>query len=117
MTKHTDISTEISDGHESLFSEISTDGSFESSDSDISKDDFLFDHVGELEYKVEEIKSMEFSDDNKSNSNEEENDVNSSKQENIDWFKSSHYTVMPTSIECKCCKKLKDIELWQIISF
>ena len=42
---------EISDGRERLFSEISTDGSFESGDFDISKDDFLFGHVGEPEYK------------------------------------------------------------------
>ena len=108
---------EISDGHECLFSEISTDGSFESGDSDISKDDFLFDHIGEPEYKAEELKSMEFPDDNKSNSNKEENDVNSSKQKNLDWFKSSHCTIMPISIECKCCKELKDIDLWHIISF
>ena len=40
MTKHIDTLMEISDGHESLFSEISTDGSFESGDSDVSKDDF-----------------------------------------------------------------------------
>ena len=56
MTKHIDTLMEISDGHESLFSEVSTDGSFESGDSDVSKDDFLFDHVGEPEYKAEELK-------------------------------------------------------------
>ena len=34
---------------------------------------------------------MDFPDDNRSNSDEEENDVNSSEQENFNWFKSSHY--------------------------
>ena len=70
----TQFAMEISDGRESLSSEINTDGSFHSGDSDISKDDFLFGYVGEPEYKQEELKSMEFSDDDKSNSDEEEND-------------------------------------------
>ena len=54
---------------------------------------------------------MEFLDDNKSNSKDEENDVNSSKQENLNWFKSLHCTVMPTSTECICCKEMKDLDL------
>ena len=107
---------DISDGRESLFSKISTDGSFEGGDPNISKDDFLFGHVGESEYKNKELKSTEFPHDNKSNSDEEENDVNSRKLENIDWCKSSHCTVMPTSIECKLCKELKDLNFCQIIS-
>ena len=54
---------------------------------------------------------MEFPDDNRSNSDDEENDVNSSKQENLNWFKSSHCTVMPTSTEFICCKEMKDLDL------
>ena len=57
---------------------------------------------------------MEFKVDNRSNSDEEENAVNSSKQKNLNWFKSSHCTVMPTSIECICCKKLKELDLLQM---
>ena len=57
---------------------------------------------------------MEFPDDNRSNSDDEENDVNSSKQENLNWFKSSHCTVMSTSIECICCKEMKDLDLLQM---
>ena len=57
---------------------------------------------------------MDFPDDNRSNSDEEENDVNSSKQENLNWFKSSHRTVMPTSIECICCKEMKGLDLLQM---
>ena len=57
---------------------------------------------------------MEFPDDNRSNSDDEENDVNSIKQENLNWFKSSHSTVMPTSIECMYCKEMKDIDLLQM---
>lgn len=50
---------EISDGSESLSSKINTDGSFESGDSNISKDDFSFGYATEAEYKEEELKSME----------------------------------------------------------
>ena len=57
---------------------------------------------------------MEFPDDNKSNSDEEENDVKSSKQGTLNWFKSSNCTVMPTSIEYICCKELKDLDLLQM---
>ena len=71
---------EISDGRESLSPEINTDSSFESGYSDISKVDFSFGSAGKPEYKEEELKSMESSDDNKVNSNEEENDQNSSRQ-------------------------------------
>ena len=51
--------------------------------------------------------------DNKSNSDEVTskwsegsamNEQNFSNQENIDWCKSSHCAVMPTYIDCKCCK-------------
>ena len=106
----TQFAMQISDGHKSLSSEISTDGSFESGDSDISEDDFLFGYVEELEYKKEELKSMELSDDNKSNSDEKENDLNSSRQENFYSSKSSHYNVMTTFIKCKCCKELEMLE-------
>ena len=57
---------------------------------------------------------MEFPDDKRSDSDDEENDANSSKQENLNWFKSSHGTVMPTSIECICCKEMKDLDLLQM---
>ena len=53
--------------------------SFKSGDFDISKDDFSFDYVREPGYK-EELKLKELLDDNKSNNNEEGNDVNSSRQ-------------------------------------
>ena len=53
---------EISDGSKSLSSEINTDGSSGSYDSDVNKDDFSCGYVGELEYNKEELKSMEFSD-------------------------------------------------------
>ena len=61
-----------------LSSQINTEGSFESDDSDISKDEFSFRYVGELECKDKKLKSMEFSNDNKSNSDDKENGLNSS---------------------------------------
>ena len=71
---------EISVWRESLSSEIIVDGSFESGDSDISKDNFSFGYATEAEYKEEELKSMESSDNNKRNSDEEENYLNSAGQ-------------------------------------
>ena len=44
---------EISDGNESLSSELNTDGSSGSSDSDIAKDDFWCGDVGEPKYNEE----------------------------------------------------------------
>lgn len=58
----TQLVIEISDECESLSSEINTDDSFESGDSDITKDDFSCGYIGEPEYN-EELKSKEFSDD------------------------------------------------------
>ena len=53
---------EIPDGSKSLSSEINTDGSSGSYDSDVTKDDFSCGYVGELKYKNDELKSMKFSD-------------------------------------------------------
>ena len=78
---------EISDRSESLFFETNTNG----------------------RYNEEQLKSMEFSDDTKSNSDEEETDLNSNRQENLHWFKCSRCTIMPTFIEGKCCKEFKDL--------
>ena len=106
----THLATEIFDERESLSSEINTDGSFESCDFDISKNDFFFGCAGELEYKEEELKWMISSDDDKSYSDEKENDLIS-----IRANPSLHCTVLSTCKECKCCKELKDLDLWRII--
>ena len=53
---------EISDGSESLSTEVNTDGSSESCNSYITKDYFSCGYVGKPEYDQEELKSMEFSD-------------------------------------------------------
>ena len=100
---------EISDGIESISSEINTDGSSESGDSDITKDDFSCGYVREPEYNEVELKSIKFSDDTKTTREEEETDPNSSRRESLHWCKCSHCTVMPTFIECKCCKEFKDL--------
>ena len=109
QNKLTQLTAEISDESESISSEENTDGRFESGDFDISKDDFLCGYAGEPEYNKEELKSMEFSDDTKRDSNEEETDLNPSRQENLHWCKCSDCTVMPTFIECRCCKKFKNL--------
>ena len=71
---------------------------------------FFFGCAGELEYKEEELKWMISSDDDKSYSDEKENDLIS-----IRANPSLHCTVLSTCKECKCCKELKDLDLWQII--
>ena len=58
----------------------------------VIKDDFSFGYVRELEYKEKELKSIEFSDDSISSSNEEENDLNSCGQENLHLCKSLQCT-------------------------
>ena len=57
------------------------------------KDDFSFGYVREPEYKEKELKLIEFSYDSRSNSNEQENDLICSRQENLNWCKSFHCTV------------------------
>ena len=52
---------------------------------------------------------MQFSDDTKSNSDEEETDLNSSRQENLHWCKCSICTVVPAFIKCKSCKEFKGL--------
>ena len=108
------LTMEISDGSESLSSEVNTGGSSESCNSDITKDYFSCSYIGEPEYDQEELKSMEFSDDTKTNSDEEETDLNPSRQQNLYWCKCSQCTVMSTFIECNCCK---DSRIYQMISF
>ena len=54
----------ISDGSESYLStEINTNGSSKSDDSNINKDNFSCGYVGGREYNKDELNSMEFSDD------------------------------------------------------
>ena len=60
---------------------------------------------------------MEFSDDNKTNIDEEETDLNSSRQENLHWRKCLHCNVMPTFIESKCCTSVASKDLLLKINF
>lgn len=62
-------------------------------------------YVGESEYNEEELKLIEFSDDTKTNSDEEKTNLNSSRAENLYW----RFSAMPTFIECKCRKEFKDL--------
>lgn len=105
----TKLMMEISDGSESLSSKINTDGSFESGDSNISKDDLSSGYVWEPEYNEEELKFMQFSNDTKRNINEEKTDLNPSRQENLDLCECWYFTVTLTFIECKCCREFKDL--------
>ena len=52
----------------------------------------------------EELKSRTFSSDSENENNDREDDeLNSSRQENLYWCKCTHCTVMPIFIQCRCC--------------
>ena len=53
---------------------------------------YLSGYAREPEYREEELKLIAFPDDNKSSSNEDENDINFHIQQNLHWCISSHYT-------------------------
>lgn len=95
-------------------SESSSDCSSESSSeslnntSDISDlEDISNGYVGEPEYTDEQVKSMKFSSESSSSSDEDE--PNSSRLENLYWCKCHHCTVMPTFVECKCCQEVSGL--------
>ena len=96
-------------------SEISSDSSnnsytSQSDSSNVSISDFLCGYVGEPEYNEEELKSIKFSSSENENSDaESEDELNSSRLENLHWCRCFHCTVMPTFIECKCCKEYQGL--------
>ena len=87
------------------------DSNSESDISIVSNESFSCGYVGEPEYNEEELKSKTFSSEseNESNESDEDDDLNSSRQENLYWCKCTHCTVMPTLIECKCCREFQGL--------
>lgn len=83
--------------------------SFEESSNESCNEDVTFGYTGEPEYNDDELKSMKFSSEG-SNSDESENELNSSRLENLHWCKCQHCTVMPTFIESRCCKEFSLLE-------
>ena len=55
-------------------------------------------YLGEPEYTEQQAKSMKFSASSSSSDNDE---LNSSRLENLHWCTCHHYTFMPIFIECK----------------
>ena len=55
-------------------------------------------YLGESEYTEQQAKSMKFS---ASSSSSDDNELNSSRLENLHWCTCHHYTGMPIFIECK----------------
>ena len=58
---------------------------------------FSCSYLGEPEYTEKEAKSMKFS---ASSSSSNDDELNSSRLENLHWCSCHHCTVMPTFIEC-----------------
>ena len=97
-------------GSEIDSSDISCDESFETecdiAGSSCDNEVFSCGYLGETEYTEQQAKSMKFSASSSSGDNDE---LNSSRLENLHWCTCHHCTVMPTFIVCKCCKdKLDD---------
>ena len=94
------------DGSDSeiVSSDISCEESFEteysSAGSSCDNEDFSCSYLGEPEYTEQQAKSMKFSASSSS-----DDELNSSRLENLHWCTGQHCTVMPTFIECKCCKE------------
>ena len=91
-----------------VISDNSADISFGSeSDSSFSANNYSHGYVGEPEYNETEMKSHFFwGKENDSSDMESENDeLNSSRTENLHWCKCAHCTIMPSFVECKCCKE------------
>ena len=81
------------------------DSNSESDISIVNNENFSCGYVGEPEYNEVELKSRTFSSDSENESNgREDDDLNSSRQKNLYWCKCTHCTVMPTFIECRCCR-------------
>ena len=81
-----------------------------------SNDDFNFDkacggYVCEPEYSVEELKNKGIivEVDDEEASSESENELDSSRLENIHWCTCTHCSVMPSLVESQCCKELANL--------
>ena len=91
-------------------SDISCDERFETecgiAGSSCDNEDFSCGYLGEPEYTEQQAKSMKFS---ASSSSSDDDELNSSRLENLHWCTCHHCTVMPTFIECKCCEEFPNL--------
>ena len=89
-------STTFSDD-ESFESNSSSEISYneESEESESSQEGLVFGYVGEPEYRDDELQSIKLPSVG-SSSDESENELNSSRTENLHWCKCQHCTIMPT---------------------
>ena len=69
-------------------------------------EDFSCGYLGEPEYTEQQAKSIKF---RASSSSSDDDELNSSRLENLHWCTCHHCTVMPTFIECKYCEEFPDL--------
>ena len=86
--------------------DVSEDSSSNYNISDSSSDnDYCFEgYVAEPEYTQAELDSMNFDDGSDSESSSEE-DIDSSRLENMHWCTCQECSIMPSLIESKCCRE------------
>lgn len=77
----------------------------------MSNPDLSHGYVCEPEYNEDEMKAMKSNSSNTADESDEttEDELNSSRLENLHWCKCSYCTVMPSFIECKCCQECKGL--------
>lgn len=97
-------STTFSDD-ESYESNSSSESSFNEESDESNHEGFAVGYVGEPEYNEDELQSMKFPSVG-SSSDESENELNSSRTENLHWCKCQHCILMPSFLESICCKEL-----------
>ena len=84
------------------------DSNSESDISIVNNEKFSCGYVGEPNYNEEELKPRTFSSDSENEINDtEDDDLNSSRKENLYCCKCTYCTVMPTFIKCRCCREFQ----------
>ena len=83
------------------------DSNSESDISIVNNENFSCGYVGEPEYNEEGLKSRIFSSasENDSNGREEDDNLNSCRQENLYWCKCT----LITFIKCRCCREFQGL--------
>jgi len=104
-----DKSSQYSDS-ESSGSEISVDGLYYSSDSSATLQQSASGYMNEPEYTESELKKLQPDDIVSENSDNVDDDLDSSRMDNLHWCQcKSHCVILHTVVECKCCRECEKL--------